>query len=102
MLNITTLNNSLNDKDIEGNTLNMSHPDSSKEYCYNQYGLRHKDYRFKDFEDYLMTVFAEGDGACVLDDYFPDFYDSWVEDLEHEDYVRFGNIYGRICKLEGV
>ena len=82
---------------IEGNHLTMSNPDSSKENYYNKFGLRHTDYIFKDFEDYLMTVFAEGDGACVLDDDFPDCYDDWVQDLEHEDYIRFGNIYGRIC-----
>ena len=93
-------NNPLNDQDINGNTLNMSHPDSSKEYYYNQYGLRHKSYIFKDFEDYLMTVFAEGDGATVLDDDFPDMYDKWIEDLEYDDYVRFGNIYGRIKQGE--
>ncbi len=92
--------NPLNSKEIEGNTLNMSHPDSSKENYYNQFGLRHKDYRFKDFEDYLMTVFAEGDGACVLDDDFPDMYDRWIEDLEYEDYCRFGNIYARIKQGE--
>ena len=92
--------NPLNDNDISGNTLNMSHPDSSKEYYYNQYGLRHKSYIFKDFEDYLMTVFAEGDGATVLDDDFPDAFTDWTEDLEYEDYIRFGNIYGRIRQGE--
>ena len=85
---------------VDGNHLTMNDPESSKEKYYNQYGLRHKSYIFKDFEDYLMTVFAEGDGACVLDDDFPDAYNSWIEDLEHEDYVRFGNIYGRIKQGE--
>lgn len=90
--------NPLSDSDIDGNTLNLNVPEFSKENYYNQFGLRHKGYIFKDFEDYLMTVFAEGDGATVLDDDFPDAYDSWVEDLEYEDYIRFGNIYGRICE----
>jgi hypothetical protein len=85
---------------VEGNILTMSHPDSSKEYYYNQFGLRHKDYKFKDFEDYLMTVFAEGDGATVLDDDFPDAYSDWTEDLSYEDYYRFGTIYGRIKQYE--
>ena len=86
---------------VEGNHLTMSHPDSSKEYYYNQFGLRHKSYLFKDFEDYLMTVFAEGDGACVLDDDFPDAFENWTEDLDIEDFFRFGNIYGKICKSVG-
>ena len=94
------MRNALNDNDIDGNTQNMSHPESSKEYYYNQFGLRHKSYIFKDFEDYLMTVFAEGDGATVLDDDFPDAFTDWTEDLEYEDYIRFGNIYGRIRQGE--
>ena len=60
--------------------------------------MRHKDYIFRDFEDYLMTVFAEGDGARVLDDDFPDAYQYWSEELEYEDYLRFGDIYANICK----
>ncbi len=93
-------NNPLNSKEIDGNTQNLNIPEPSKEKYYNQFGLRHKDYRFKDFEDYLMTVFAEGDGGMVLDDDFPDAYTEWTEDLEHEDYIRFGNIYGRIKQGE--
>jgi hypothetical protein len=74
----------------------MSHPDSSRENYYNQFGLRHKDYRFKDFEDYMCTVFAEGDGACVLDDDFPDAFDQWIQDVDIEQWFRFGDIYARI------
>ena len=85
---------------VDGNNLTQNDPESSRENYYNKFGLRHKSYIFMDFEDYLMTVFAEGDGACVLDDDFPDSYDSWIEDLEHEDYVRFGNIYARIKQGE--
>ncbi len=92
--------NPLRASEVDGNTLNLNLPESSKEKYYNQYGLRFKDYRFKDFEDYLMTVFAEGDGACVLDDDFPDAYSDWSAELEYEDYIRFGNIYGRIKKGE--
>ena len=86
---------------VEGNTITMSHPDSSKEYYYNQFGLRHKDYTFKDFEDYLMTVFAEGDGATVLDDNFPDSFNDWLEELDIDNFIRFGTIYGDICKNQG-
>ena len=89
--------NPLNDSDVDGNTLNLNPPESSKEKYYNKFGLRHKDYKFKDFEDYLMTVFAEGDGSCVLDDDFPDAYDFWLCDLDPDDFIRYGNIYGRIC-----
>lgn len=90
-------NNPLNSNDISGNALNLNVPESSKEKYYNQYGLRHKDYRFKDFEDYLMTVFCEGDGSCILDDDLPDAFDGWIEQIDIEDIIRFGNIYGRIC-----
>lgn len=94
------MKNPLNAVEVNGNTLNLNVSESSKEKYYNQYGLRHSAYTFKDFEDYLMTVFAEGDGACVLDDDFSDAYTDWSSDLEYEDYIRFGNIYGRI--KEGV
>lgn len=92
--------NPLNSNEVDGNVLNLNVPESSKEKYYNQYGLRHSAYIFRDFEDYLMTVFSEGDGACVLDDDFPDAYESWSEELEYEDYIRFGNIYGNIKKGE--
>lgn len=92
------MNNPLNDPDINGNTQNLNVPESSKENYYNQYGLRHKDYRFKDFEDYMMTVFAEGDGSHVLDDEFPDAFDEWVQDIDVDSWLRFGNIYGNIKK----
>lgn len=85
---------------IDGNHLTSADPESSKENYYNQYGLRHKSYIFKDFEDYLMTVFAEGDGSCFLDDDFPDAYSEWSSELEYEDYIRFGSIYGRIKQGE--
>lgn len=85
---------------VDGNHLTMNDPESPKEHYYNQYGLRHKSYVFKDFEDYLMTVFAEGDGSHVLDDEFPDAFDEWLCDLETDDFIRFGNIYGRICKCQ--
>ena len=92
--------NPLNDADHDGQSLGIQPPETTKEKYYNQFGLRHKDYRFKDFEDYLMTIFAEGDGAMVLDDDFPDMYEKWSEELEYEDYIRFGNIYGRIKQGE--
>lgn len=92
--------NPLRTNEINGNTLNLNVPESSKENYYNKYGLRHNCYKFQDFEDYLMTVFGEGDGACILDDDFPEAYDVWIEDLEHEDYVRFANIYGKLKKGE--
>lgn len=81
---------------VDGNHLTAEEPQSPKENYYNQYGLRHKSYIFKDFEDYLMTIFAEGDGATILDDDFPDAYSDWTEELCYEDYIRFGNIYGKI------
>lgn len=94
------MKNPLNSSEVDGNTLNLNPIHESKEQYYNQFGLRHKSYRFKDFEDYLMTVFAEGDGATVLDDDFPDAFDNWLCDLEPDDFIRFGNIYGRIKQGE--
>lgn len=90
--------NPLNDADHDGQSLGIQPPETTKEKYYNQYGLRHKDYRFKDFEDYLMTVFAEGDGATVLDDNFPDSFNDWLEQIDIDDIIRFGTIYGNICK----
>lgn len=85
---------------FNGNHLTINDPSSSKEIYYNQYGLRHKSYKFSDFEDYLMTIFAEGDGSCVLDDDFPEAYDEWLGELECDDFIRYGNIYGNIKKGE--
>ena len=92
------MENALNS--VDGNTQNLNNPESSKETYYNQYGLRHKDYRFKDFEDYLMTVFAEGDGATVLDDDLPDSFDWWLQGLDCNDFIRYADIYARIKQGE--
>lgn len=83
---------------VDGNNLTTNAPESSQEKYYNQFGLRHKHYIFKDFQDYMLTVFAEGDGSTVLDDEFPNRFDDWVQELEADDWLRFGNIYGNICK----
>ena len=70
---------------------------------YNQYiqrAIMNKNMKFKDFEDYLSQVFAEGDGYTCLDDDFPDAFDDWLCKLEPDDYIRFGNKYGEIKKGE--
>lgn len=93
-------NNPLNDSEHDGQSMGINGPEITQEKYYNQYGLRHKTYKFKDFEDYLMTVFGEGDGASVLDDDYPDAFNDWLCDLEPDDFIRFGNIYGRIKQGE--
>lgn len=76
------MRNQLNNSDNDGQSLGVNPPESSKESYYNQFGLRHKSYIFKDFQDYMCTVFAEGDGATCLDDDFPDAFDDWVQDID--------------------
>jgi hypothetical protein len=98
--------NPLNDNDVDGNTLNLNldNDRTVQDYdkVYNQYNLRHKDYIFKDFEDYLCTVFCEGDGYTCLDDDIPDAFDDWIQKLEIEDWLRYGTIYGSIKQGEKV
>jgi len=44
------------------------------------------------FIDYLMGQFAEN-CMCVKDD-FEESFELWLEDLDGEDYIEYGNEYG--------
>ena len=59
--------------------------------------------KWTDFEEFLSEKFAESIRYTendVFDDDFPDAYSDWSEELCYEDYIRFGNIYGRIKQGE--
>ena len=49
--------------------------------------------QYKDFEDFLSQQFANGDGKCCLDDYFPDSFSDWLVNLEIEDWLKYGDMY---------
>lgn len=55
--------------------------------------------RHKDFEDFLMNEFASGDGSHVLDDDLPEAFDDWLQGLEPDDFIKYGNKYAKEVNL---
>ena len=54
-----------------------------------------------DFEQFLMEKHAE-DYVCT-DDMMPDAFADWVQDLEADDVIRYGNLYAEqiLTNLKG-
>lgn len=44
----------------------------------------------KTFETWLMDKFHKTDGQCCLDDDLSDAFDAWLENLEIDDWLKFG------------
>lgn len=53
--------------------------------------------KYQTFEDYLKDIHAAT--YAGTDDAMPDSFDSWLESLDGEDYLTYGDAYGR--KLQG-
>jgi len=55
-------------------------------------------YNHKDFEDYLMQAFADEirftENDC-LDDDMQDAFDSWLCDMEPDDWLKHGEKYAQ-------
>jgi hypothetical protein len=54
---------------------------------------------FKNFEDYLQN--KHGANYAGLDDDMPDKFDTWLSELDGEEYINFADEYGAIKMLEG-
>lgn len=52
------------------------------------------------FEDFLEEICFELN-PMVLDDDMPDFFDNWIGELEGEDYIKWGELYGKKQFLAG-
>ena len=61
--------NPLNDKDIDGNTLNLSLYERARKSMQRIVEEKLMLTKFSNFEDFLSQVYAEGDGASTLDEY---------------------------------
>ena len=54
-------------------------------------------FRYKDFQEYLMDVFAKEEPQ-VLDDDMSDAFDAWLQDLDCDTWIKYGNEYAKIFK----
>lgn len=52
------------------------------------------------FEDYLKELCFKLN-PTVLGDSMPDFFDNWLGELDGEDYLKWGELYGKEMYLEG-
>lgn len=53
------------------------------------------------FENYLEEI-CFTINPSVFDDDMPDFFDNWIGELEGEDYVKYGQLFGEKTFLEGI
>ena len=53
--------------------------------------------RYKDFEDFLQDKHAKQ--YVGTDDLMPDDFEDWLQDLSADDFIDYGNEYGRLLKL---
>lgn len=51
---------------------------------------------YKDFEDFLQEKFIESNPS-VLDDDIPDAFSDWLQDLDPDDFIIYGNQYAKVC-----
>lgn len=50
----------------------------------------------KTFEDFLIDKFAEE--YTGLDDEMPDAFDNWLQELNCDDWLQYGEEYGQRCQ----
>lgn len=51
------------------------------------------------FENFLKSIHADKYPDSVLDDDMPDHFDQWLENLEIEQWIHYGNIFGDLLLL---
>jgi len=52
------------------------------------------------FEKFLEEV-CFNVNPSVLDDDMPDFFNNWLGNLDGEDYIKWGDLYGQECFIKG-
>ncbi len=52
------------------------------------------------FEDYLQDVHATQ--AQCLDDEMPDDFNNWLQELDCDEWIRYGELYAKDKQLETV
>lgn len=52
---------------------------------------------YKDFEDYIICQFT-AENPTVLDDDFPESYADWVDELDADTWIEYGERYAQIIK----
>lgn len=58
----------------------------------------------KTFEDFLEQYFidlGESGGVAITKDNVEDMFDRWLQDLDVEDMLRYGELYGKYQFLAG-
>ena len=54
----------------------------------------------KTFEEYLQDWHA--DAYSGTDDDMPEAYETWLSELDGEEYIRFADLYGKDCEIAGM
>jgi len=52
------------------------------------------------FEQFLMDLCFDIN-PTILDDDMPDYFENWLTEIEAEDYLKWGELYGRSQFLAG-
>jgi len=50
---------------------------------------------YKDFEDFLQE--KHGEQYVGTDDLMPDDYERWLQDLDVDELIKYGNQYAKVC-----
>jgi len=54
----------------------------------------------KTFEEFIEEQFMEGEGAMILDDELPDARDAWMQDLDVDEWLMYGERYRDLIELK--
>jgi hypothetical protein len=54
----------------------------------------------KTFEDYLKE--KHGEEYTGTDDNMPDAYEAWLGDINADDFIQYGNMYGELRELRAL
>lgn len=52
------------------------------------------------FEQFLQEIHIKT-FPQILDDDLPDAFDNWIGELTAEDWIEYGDFYGRLNKIKG-
>lgn len=55
--------------------------------------------KYISFKNYLEREFAGGEGRMILDDDLSDAFDGWLQNLDVDEFVKYGEQYGELRAL---